>query len=258
MELIEGSTVSLSEAQRGDAKNHTFTAQNPADRNTLRNNNDGTFTDVSTGTTHKGYVDESTGGRVFQQPDGTLVQEIPDPAGSGHSDWVLIDPAAGQQSRLESLGWDDDGNPTNLKIMEGSTTSLTPQEQDSLQKKAAEQALDVTTTAMIDGAVEGAAGPAPEKGFVRNVGSNLARGTASAGYGAVLGTAMDINDGMDPDKAIAINTASSAARWAAGAVTGAALGTSVPIVGTVVGFGVGLAASYLVEKSLKNGWDEST
>lgn len=259
---IEGSTVYVLPKQRGDGLNHTVTAENRADRNTLRDNGDGTFTDVSQGTTHRGWVDSDTGGRVFVLADGRVVREHPKNDGSGRADWTVADLRSGDESRIADLQWDATGHPSNLVLVEDSTTRLDENKKDALGKKIAEHGVDLVTSGMIDGTVEGIAGKQTATGAVRLVGSNLARGAASAGYGAFLGSVMDIYDGMDADKAIVTNTAGAAAGWVAGAAAGAGAtvvamavaGSVVPGVGTVVGFIAGALAANFAKDYLQDHW----
>lgn len=123
---IDNSQVDLPQQDRMDWANRTGTNQGDNIDNSLINNDDGTFSDPTQGTTVPGYYNEQTDQRTFDNPDGTSVTEHH--RGDGTQNWTRDDPNGQTQEAVSQLDWQDNGSPTNVEQIDNSQTQLPPQD----------------------------------------------------------------------------------------------------------------------------------
>lgn len=219
--------------------------------------NTGRFYDPDSGEWVNGAIVDGVDTPVYRLDDGNLVWGMDND--NGGTDWVIVKPS-GEAAVVRRLEWNPDGSPVvddhdpfTREVLEGASA-----DGDDGPPTAAKQSASLISGAMIDGTAEGIAGPSTATSILGKTGEGLARGASSAAFGAVLGTAMDMNEGMDATDAITTNAAGATAGWAAGAATGAFFGTFIPVpgVGTALGFAVGAGVAYVTTDYLQGRLDD--
>lgn len=219
--------------------------------------NTGKFYNSETGEWVNGAVVDGVDTPVYRLDDGNLVWGMNND--NGGTDWVMVKPS-GEAAVVRRLEWNPDGSPvvTGHDPFTGDAIEEVSADGTDGPSEVAKLSANAISGAMIDGTAEGIAGPGGATTILGKTGENLARGASSAAFGTVLGTAMDMNEGMGAAEAITTNAAGGAAGWVAGAATGAALGTLIPVpgVGTALGFATGAVVSYLTTDYLQGKLDD--
>lgn len=219
--------------------------------------NTGRFYNSDTGEWVNGAVVDGVDTPVYRLDDGNLVWGMDND--SCGTDWVMVKPS-GEAAVVRRLEWNPGGSPVvaDHDPFTGDTLEGVSAEGEGGPPTAAKQSASPLSGAMIDGTAEGIAGPSTATSILGKTGEGLARRASIAALGAVLGTALDMNEGMYATDAITINAAGATAGWAAGAATGAFFRTFIPVpgVGTALGFAVGAGVAYVTTDYLQGRLDD--